>query len=742
MLPSNDSASPAEHNCVPTTPSRTKSDAGISTTHNLRTPRSTRRCAVNRAKTLSDVPATAAATPSRDHTTAESTPSNSPPRPPNAWILYRSYKLEQLKQQQDGNASAASSENKHRSASPAKGALTASALAALAASSSQDGSSFQTPRGNTPSLISDVTSSHAPTTPKTGSIQQSNSAAAATHLSTSTPISTLLAQLWKSEPEDVKASFHDLAKTKEEEHKKTWPNYKYKPRDTVKSRAARERRRKGSTTGFGSVLVESSRTLEVAAGPSDNQTLREVLNKPIFKAHASKSAVRNLPSLVLGSEPQLSPVLPATPLSAREAARPYPSPRQRKVGLPNLPPSTLHSTPSPRKVSCSTTASSVDTTLDHAMSSRATSGEWHPTLDVDTDHFAFTTIQEWADPAATIGDAPCVGQWVHGDVQGHLDDVESAWTGWPNIAPPGISFDMPQWAEVDHLSNAEQSQIVAQYSATTHIGSPNWHLSSNHTTAADGMVAPTATAASGSTTAPLAIDPALTLRNDDTWQECEEALLSFLATHSGDDTMTKGAALEELLADPRDRNVKPSLVKALPTSPAPRSPISLAPRKLPPPLTTLNWRRTEVHPSSPSPRSPRSPYSPRALHSPRFPRPRAAKYPLSPRLVGCSKHVASISEVVATQSQPHAVTEVTQSFQQDCNFGLTQSKSALSANDQPATSSGSERGRDHDSHTQDNRTQDKAGKISSPHSAAAFELHGSYTEDELWEMLMKRRRQA
>lgn len=625
-----------------------------------------------------------------------------------------------------------------------KGALTASALAALAASSSQDGTSFHTPRGNTPSLISDVTSSHAPTTPKTGSIQQNSSVAATTHLSTSTPISTLLAQLWKSEPEDVKASFHDLAKTKEEEHKKTWPNYKYKPRDTVKSRAARERRRKASTTEFGSVLLESSRTLEVAAGSSDNQTLPEFLNKPIFNAHASKSAVRNLPSLVLGPEPQLSPVLPATPVSAREAARPYPSPRQRKVGLPNFAPSTFHSTPSPRKVSCSTTASSVDTTLDHAMSSRATSGEWHPTLDVDTDRFAFSTIQEWADPAATIGDAPCVVEWVHGDVQGHLDDVESAWTGWPNIAPPGLSFDMPQWAEVDH----PQRQIADQCVQNTHISPPEWHPSSNMTLAADGITPSAAKTASTSTTAPLAIDPALTLRNDDTWQECEEALLSFLATHSGDDTVTKDAALEELLADPRDRNVKPSLVKALPTSPAPRSPMSSTPRKLPPPLTTLNWRRTEVHPASPSPRSPRSPYSPRALHSPRYPRPRATKFPLSPKLAGCSKHVAhvaSISEVVATQSQPHAVTEGTQSLQQDCNFGLTQSKGALNADDQPATSSGSERGRDHDSHTQDNRnrTQDKAGKISSPHSAAAaFELHGSYTEDELWEMLMKRRRQA
>ncbi|PWN27243.1 hypothetical protein BDZ90DRAFT_188867 [Jaminaea rosea] len=239
---------------MPTTPARPKSEESSAST-----PR----------KKRSQAPGSVTSSPASP---------SSPPRPPNAWILYRSFKIEQLKQSEGAAATATSDQDhattptktkKRRSQSPAKGALTATALAALAAASpsSFDSPFSKTPRSQpatatTPSLASGPTSSSfAPSSSHTSSSPNSRSKAgpapstfststAATSSSTAssstTPnVSTLIAQLWATEPPQVKESFHALAREKEEEHKRLWPDYKYKPSVTDKAKRARARRRRG-----------------------------------------------------------------------------------------------------------------------------------------------------------------------------------------------------------------------------------------------------------------------------------------------------------------------------------------------------------------------------------------------------------------------------------------------------------------------------------------------------------------
>lgn len=180
-------------------------------------------------------PASAAASPS---------PSSAPgsiPRPPNAWILYRSHKLDQLKRDR-----AFSSE----SGTCTRGALTAGALALLGASedTASPGVAANRPRSSspTPSLSSEMTSAMSPSTMAYTPSAAAPSPCPDSAVTRGADVSSLLAQLWRSEPEAVRQSFHEMAKQKQQEHKRLWPEYKYQPRETLKSKLAREKRRMNS----------------------------------------------------------------------------------------------------------------------------------------------------------------------------------------------------------------------------------------------------------------------------------------------------------------------------------------------------------------------------------------------------------------------------------------------------------------------------------------------------------------
>lgn len=200
-------------------------------------------------------------------------PAQSPapiPRPPNAWILYRSHKIEQLRREELRLAAQEQARGSQREpTTPAKGhtrrsssggsglkrgALTASALAALGGPS-QDGDpsptkpffgAFEDRRSRVGSPTPSLSSTLAPSSsfiqpPSTSTSVQEPSSASGMTASTNVPISTLLAQMWKSEPESVKSTFKDMAKRKEAEHKQAYPEYKYTPRVTEKSIKARQK---------------------------------------------------------------------------------------------------------------------------------------------------------------------------------------------------------------------------------------------------------------------------------------------------------------------------------------------------------------------------------------------------------------------------------------------------------------------------------------------------------------------
>lgn len=182
------------------------------------------------------------------------------PRPPNAWILYRSHKLEQLKQEEaDWNARGR------------RGILTANALAMVCSSPDASGSS---PRGayrcSSPTPSEMTAATPAPATPATpasaayspGSPYPNNGSPSST-----SNVSSLLAQLWKHESDEVKQSFHELAKQKQKEHKKTWPQYKFSPRVTVKSQLARQRRR-SNNGGSGKSRGSASACASAATSPA------------------------------------------------------------------------------------------------------------------------------------------------------------------------------------------------------------------------------------------------------------------------------------------------------------------------------------------------------------------------------------------------------------------------------------------------------------------------------------------
>ncbi|KAL9936210.1 hypothetical protein V8E36_005052, partial [Tilletia maclaganii] len=134
-------------------------------------------------------------------------------RPPNAWILYRSAKL----------AEARSNDPPQPSSSAAAASSSAAAYRALATDAEN--------------IRQQVRKKHltAPTAPRTSSGKV---------LSAQAELSKYIGELWHAEPQEVKDHFQRLAEQKRIEHETTFPDYKYKPRKTEKSIAARMARRR------------------------------------------------------------------------------------------------------------------------------------------------------------------------------------------------------------------------------------------------------------------------------------------------------------------------------------------------------------------------------------------------------------------------------------------------------------------------------------------------------------------
>ncbi|CAO1619402.1 unnamed protein product [Sympodiomycopsis kandeliae] len=330
------------------------------------------------AKSMIAFPTASADSPPQSHHraksavgTASSTPSPETtatiPRPPNAWILYRSHKLDQLKERQERQKAIddADPESARRRSSAKKGALTASALALLSAS--QDPPSSSTAMGSrrsvspTPSLTSEATM-----TTTTMAPSSSNGYAATNH--TTTPISTLLAQMWKHEPEDVKQNFHRLAKKKVEEHKRLWPSYKYKPKETPKSIRARQRRRTGSDHRNG-----NSNNAEESAGGSQSLQADALSTPPVTQEFTS-------PTRSVSGKRQRKQSISL----ARDEAGPYPI-----SGSPSSPSKRRSTDQQQRPVRTSASASpSVDASLRHGgrLFSRHYAGNCDVSLLADDGH--------------------------------------------------------------------------------------------------------------------------------------------------------------------------------------------------------------------------------------------------------------------------------------------------------------------------------------------------------------------
>ncbi|CAD6925705.1 unnamed protein product [Tilletia laevis] len=158
------------------------------------------------------------------------------PRPPNAWILYRSAKVAELR----GNLGSTTT-------------LETPGCSNAAADSSLSRSPSKTKYEPT-MQPSDALPTAPPTLTVTGK-----------HLSPQAEMSKNLGELWRTEPKEVKDFYYELAEKKRAEHEATHPGYKYKPRKTEKSVAARMARRKTFRLMTGSDLPESSASAAAAA---------------------------------------------------------------------------------------------------------------------------------------------------------------------------------------------------------------------------------------------------------------------------------------------------------------------------------------------------------------------------------------------------------------------------------------------------------------------------------------------
>ncbi|CAD6939718.1 unnamed protein product [Tilletia controversa] len=224
------------------------------------------------------------------------------PRPPNAWILYRSAKVAELR----GNLGSTT-------------ALETPGCSNAAADSSLSRSPSKTKYEPT-MQPSDALPTAPPTLTVTGK-----------HLSPQAEMSKNLGELWRTEPKEVKDFYYELAEKKRAEHEATHPGYKYKPRKTEKSVAARMARRKTFRLMTGSDLPESSASAAAAAAA----------------AAAGGSPLLDGPVSVAGARPRRRITRSKTDVgvlrfnsegtssSSRNAPRPYPpsSPRPSRLVL-------------------------------------------------------------------------------------------------------------------------------------------------------------------------------------------------------------------------------------------------------------------------------------------------------------------------------------------------------------------------------------------------------------------------
>ncbi|CAD6948713.1 unnamed protein product [Tilletia laevis] len=221
------------------------------------------------------------------------------PRPPNAWILYRSAKVAELR----GNLGSTTT-------------LETPGCSNAAADSSLSRSPSKTT--DEPTMQpSDALPAAPPTLTVTGKL-----------LSPQAEMSKNLGELWRTEPKEVKDFYYELAEKKRAEHEETHPGYKYKPRKTEKSVAARMARRKTFRLMTGSVLPESSASAAAAAASGGSP----LLDGPVSVAGARprrRIARSNTDVGVLRFESE------GTSSSSRNATRPYPpsSPRPSRLVL-------------------------------------------------------------------------------------------------------------------------------------------------------------------------------------------------------------------------------------------------------------------------------------------------------------------------------------------------------------------------------------------------------------------------
>lgn len=337
------------------------------------------------------------------------------PRPPNAWILYRSHKLQQLRETNQAQAPSTSGPlRKSRSSRGAdrfqSGGLTATALAALeamggvasdAGEAATESSSFETRhRQSSPTPSLTTTSFSLSTSGPSASLFSSGSRHQAAHSTTSASandigssrpsggdISTLLAKLWKSEPDSVKQSFHDLAKEKVEEHKRTWPDYKYQPRATEKVKLAKERRRARSKTNREEAEEQDDQVFVTPKKPVASSSRHASPSKAV----SSKRIPRSTAAAGSSNRLERSSVSPA-----RQAARPYPvtSPRRQAQQDQQRPNSSLRRSPrlrgptsNPASPSYTPDPGAMSLTITRNVSGDSTFAEHHQSsrIDMDTD---------------------------------------------------------------------------------------------------------------------------------------------------------------------------------------------------------------------------------------------------------------------------------------------------------------------------------------------------------------------
>lgn len=138
-----------------------------------------------------------------------------PPRPPNAWILYRSDKMREI--QRERKSSMLSNHQKPRNPS------SSSASSVSYDCPSVQGGNFVNDEIH-PTTTHDTIKSLSPT--NVDRIDETGGGANCLQAQ----ISRMVSQMWKNESEQVKEHYAKLAAEHKLEHQKQYPNYRYQPK--------------------------------------------------------------------------------------------------------------------------------------------------------------------------------------------------------------------------------------------------------------------------------------------------------------------------------------------------------------------------------------------------------------------------------------------------------------------------------------------------------------------------------